>query len=72
MRNFLACVKSRQKPVCDIEIGHHSTTTSLLANVSYRSKQKIEWDGSNERITNGKEANRYLTKAYRRPWELKV
>jgi len=68
VRNFLDCVKSRQRPISDIEIGHRSTSTCLLGNVSYRSGQPIAWDGKAERITNGKEASRYLAKPYRKGW----
>jgi predicted dehydrogenase len=70
VRNFLDCVKSRQKPISDIEVGHRSTSACLLANVSYRSGQSITWDGKTERITSSKEPARYLSKAYRKGWWL--
>src|SRR2546430_13017531 len=38
--NFLECVKTRQKPISDIEIGHRSTTTALLGNVALRSRSE--------------------------------
>jgi predicted dehydrogenase len=72
MRNFLECVKSRQKPICDIETGHRSTSTALLGNIAYRSGQRVAWDGASERITGGGEAQRYLSKPYRKPWKLAV
>jgi len=68
VRNFLDCVKSRQKPISDIEIGHRSTSTCLLGNVAYRSGEQIAWDGKTERITNSKEASRYLSRPYRKGW----
>ncbi|MGD0498985.1 MAG: Gfo/Idh/MocA family oxidoreductase [Bryobacteraceae bacterium] len=44
--NFLACIKSREKPVCDIEIGAFSTIPLLMAGVSIRSGGKtIAWNG---------------------------
>ncbi|MFN0168886.1 MAG: hypothetical protein ACKV22_20870 [Bryobacteraceae bacterium] len=70
VRNFLDCVKSRQKPVRDIEIGHRSTTACHLANISYRTGERIEWDGAAERITNSARANALLTVKYRDPWML--
>src|SRR5207302_7002893 len=51
-RNFLDCVKSRQKCNCDIEIGHRSTTTTLLANVALKTKSFLEWDAQAEHFTN--------------------
>ena len=68
VRNFLDCVKSRQKPISDIEIGHRSTSTCLLGNVAYRSGQRVSWDGKTERITNSKEAGRYLSRERRKGW----
>ena len=68
VRNFLDCVKSRQRPISDIEIGHRSTSTCLLGNVSYRSGQSISWDGKTEQITNSKEASRYLARNSRKGW----
>jgi predicted dehydrogenase len=45
-RNFLDCVKSRQKPVSDIEIGFHSTLPCLLAIQAIREGRTIAWDGA--------------------------
>lgn len=70
--NFLECVRSRNKPVCDIEIGHRSTTTCLLGNIAYRTHRRIEWDPKNERITNVAEARKLLGREYRKPWKLSV
>ena len=45
--NFLECVKSRGVPVCDIEIGHRSTSTCLLGNIArrmYGPKPRIKID----------------------------
>ncbi len=68
--NFIDCIKSRKLPVCDIETGHRSTTTPLLGNIAYKTKQRIEWDAKNERITNSVEANKLLKREYRAPWKL--
>ncbi len=70
-RNFLDCVKSRKRPNADVEIGHRSTTMSLLANISLHVGQRLEWDAKNERITNVAEANKLLHYEYRKPWVLK-
>ena len=69
-RNFLDCVKSRKRPSCDIEIGHRSTSATLLGNVALQTKAYIEWDGEKERVTNNEEANRLLAYEYRAPWRL--
>jgi predicted dehydrogenase len=69
--NFLECVKSRQKPISDIEIGHRSTSTCLLGNVALRSGSRIDWDSQDE-STPQKAARHFLSREYRKPWKLVV
>lgn len=69
-RNFLDCVKSRQQPVENLEVGHHVTAVSQLGNVALRSKSRIEWDAKAEKVTGNEEANRLLFRPYRAPWKL--
>jgi predicted dehydrogenase len=70
VRNFLDCVKSRQKPIADIESSHLATAACHLANIAYQTGRKIEWDAKSEKITNVPEANALLTRQYREPWKL--
>jgi len=72
VRNFLDCVKSRQRPTSDIEIGHRSTTTCLLGNVALRSGRRIVWNANTEKIEGDGVASRYLSREYRKPWKLGV
>jgi predicted dehydrogenase len=69
-RNFLDCVKSRKTPTSDIEIGHRSTSAAQLGNIALRSKSVVIWDGASEQIRGNKEASRYLSPKYRKPWKL--
>jgi predicted dehydrogenase len=70
VRNFLDCVKSRQHPAGDIEIGHKSTAPCQIGNIALRTGMKLRWDGKAERFTNSSEANAMLTRSYRAPWRL--
>jgi hypothetical protein len=71
VRNFLECMKSRQKPISDVEIGHRSTSASHLGNVAFRSKQRIVWDGATETLHGATpEAKALLSRPYRKPWTL--
>jgi len=72
VRNFLDCLKSRQRPICDIEIGHRSTTTALLGNVALRAGKRITWNKETERVENDPAANKYVSREYRKPWKLNV
>jgi len=69
-RNFLDCMRSRAKCNCDIEIGHRSTSTTLLANIAYHTKSLLEWNAKAERFTNNEAANKLLSYAYREPYKL--
>jgi predicted dehydrogenase len=70
VRNFLDCVRSRQKPWCDLEEGHRSTLFAHLANIAIDRKARIEWDGERERITSSSESDALLHYTYRAPWKL--
>jgi predicted dehydrogenase len=68
MKNFLACRESREKPVADIEQGHISSASCILANLSQQLGRSITWDANNGRINGDDEANRLLKRTYRSPW----
>lgn len=75
--NFIECVKSRAKPISDIESMHYTTAACHLANISLRVGRKIYWDHKTERCFKDPEhkvpdaeANRWLAREYRKPWEL--
>ncbi len=69
--NFLECVKTRQRPNSDIEKCFRSSATSLLGNVAYRSRLRLDWDDANKTVLQ-KDAQKYLTREYRAPWKLEV
>ena len=72
VRNFLDCMKTREKPIGDIEIGHKSTATCLLGNIALRTGEKLQWDGEAEKLKNGSaQATAMLRRDYRGPWVLK-
>jgi hypothetical protein len=70
IKNFLECLSSRERPTCDIEIGHRSTNTCHLGNISYRLGRKLVWDEATETFKNDREANALLTREPRRGFEL--
>ena len=70
MRNFLDCIKTRNRPCCDVEDGHLSTTFAHLANISLDTRLRLDWDAAAERITNHEQANQLLQYEYRPPWTL--
>ena len=68
--NFLASLKSRQRPNADIEIGRLSTTLTHLGNISHHLQRDIRFDPKTETFPDDKEANARLRKQYRKGYEL--
>ncbi len=68
-RNFLDCIKSRQRPIADVEDGHRTATTCHLANISLQVGRKIRWDAEKEEIIGDAEASERLMRPYRKPWD---
>jgi predicted dehydrogenase len=66
--DFLSCIETGRRPVCDIEIGHRSTNMALLGMLSYKVGRSIRWDGEKEVIIGDPEANKLLKREYRKPW----
>ena len=67
--DFVRCIKTGRRPICDVEIGHRSTTMSLLGMLSLKIGRSVRWDGSKEQIVGDPRANRLLRRDYRPPWK---
>jgi predicted dehydrogenase len=70
-KNFMACIKSREKPISDIETCVRSSTVCLLANLSMRYKSWLDWDEKNWMVAQDA-VKPYLKVQYRSPWKLNV
>jgi predicted dehydrogenase len=70
--DFLSSIKSRKLPVSDIEIGHRSTTMSLLGMLSLKLGRSLAWDAQKERVIGDDEANKHLKRDYRGEWKYPV
>lgn len=70
-RNFLDCVKTRERPRSDIESMHYTTTMCHLANASYLLGRSLKWDWETESFVDDREANRCdaYCREYRKPWK---
>jgi len=68
MKDLLANIASRGKPVADIEQGYISTTSCILANLSMKVGRSLTWDAQKQMIANDAEANKLLRRPYREPW----
>ncbi len=61
-------MKSRARCNCDIEIGHRSTSATLLANIALKTHSVLDWDAGAERFLHHPEANKLLSYKYRAPY----
>jgi predicted dehydrogenase len=68
MKDLLAAIASRGKPVADIEQGYISSTSCILANMALKLGRTLTWDNAAGRIVGDEEANRLLQRPYRAPW----
>ena len=69
-RDWVSCIKSRNKPFCDLEMGHRTAVICNLGNMSLRlGGRTIHWDPEKEVVVGDKEAAAMCTKQYRAPWE---
>ncbi len=68
--NWLECIKSREKPVADVEIGHRSTTLCHLCNIARWVGRKLQWDPEKEIFPGDDEANSHLDRPRRKGYEL--
>ncbi len=67
-RDFLRAIATRGKPVADIEQGHISTASCILANLAMQLGRSLTWDPEKHRVVGDDEANKLLRRPYRQPW----
>ncbi|MBN1420829.1 MAG: Gfo/Idh/MocA family oxidoreductase [Planctomycetes bacterium] len=70
MLNWLECIKSRERPVADVEIGHRSATLCHLGNIAREAGRKLRWDPVKEVFIGDEKANAFLDRPRRKPYEL--
>ena len=68
--NWFECIRTRQAPSADAELGHRAASLGHLTIIAYRLQRSLKWDPVKERITNNEKANDLLHYEYRAPWKL--
>ncbi|MBI2422241.1 MAG: Gfo/Idh/MocA family oxidoreductase [Candidatus Hydrogenedentes bacterium] len=68
--NWLYCMRTREMPVADVEIGHRSSTACHLVNIARWTRRKLAWNPVSEQFEGDEEANTYIDRARRAPWVL--
>src|SRR5580765_2403628 len=69
MLNFLEAIDKNSRPVADIEQGHISTASCIMANISMKLRGRpLHYDPVRHEITGDPEATRLLQRTYRQLW----
>ena len=69
-RNWIDAIRSRKKPICDVEIGHRSASICELGQIGYDLRRPLNWDPVKEHFVNDDDANKLLSRPMRDPWKL--
>ncbi len=69
MGNFFDCIRSRKQPICEAEVGHRSASLCHLSVISLRLGRKLKWNPKKEEFVGDKEANKFLAREMRKPWD---
>ena len=57
-QNWLDAIKTRQQPICDVEIGHRSASLCHIANIAYELNRPLQWNPQKEKFKGDSEANK--------------
>lgn len=68
--NWIRAIRGEEQVSCPFEYGVRLNETMILGIVALKADQAIEWDGAAGKVTNVADANQYLTRTYRKGWEL--
>ncbi len=68
--NFLECIRTRQRPICDADIAHRAASALLLGGVVKQLRRPLKWDPQTEQFIKDDEANTLLSIAKRPPWHI--
>lgn len=71
-KDFLDAMRKRSKPICDVEIGHRTSSVCNLGNIAYELKRPLQWNPKKEQFKNDKEANELLGRSMRAEWGIKI
>lgn len=68
--NWLDCIQTRERPICDVEIGHRSATVCHLGNIAIKLGRELAWDPVKEQFVGDDQASLLVSKPMRAPWHL--
>lgn len=69
-RNWIDCIRSRQRPVADIEIGARSVAIPILGNLAYWHHRRLRWDPVEWKFVGDDQASQFMDRERRDSWSL--
>jgi predicted dehydrogenase len=70
VRDFLDCIKTRKRPICDVEAGARSATVCHLGNLAYWTHRRLRWDPQAWKLQGDEDATAGLDRDRRDPFKL--
>src|SRR5258706_7367018 len=70
-REWINCIRSRQKPNADVEIGARTAAIIQLGNLAYWNQKKLKWDPKKWQFVGDKEAEEWMDRERRKAWPLR-
>ncbi len=70
LQDWFDCIRSRELPVADVEIGHRSATVCHLANITRWVGRRLRWNPQTEQFVDDPEANQFVDRPRRKGYEL--
>jgi predicted dehydrogenase len=68
--DWLECIRTRKRPICDVEVGARSVSVCHLANIAYWNRRALKWDPKKEQFPGDAAANKDLDRDQRGPWRI--
>ena len=68
--NWIRAIKGEEKISSPFEVAVPLNETMILGIVALHAGRPIEYDGALGQVTNAPDANRFLSREYRKGWEL--
>ena len=71
-KDFLNAMRTRTKPICDVETGHRTATVCNIGNIAYQLKRPLKWNPKKEKFKKDAEANALLGRPMLNEWAIKI
>jgi predicted dehydrogenase len=71
-KDFMNSVRKRSKPICDVEVGHRTSSVCNIGNIAYEVKRPLTWNPKKEMFKNDDEANALLGRKMNSEWGIKI